>query len=130
LYGTVINPYSDNLVISRETLNFISEDSNIMKNEIVSFGIPNELPEKLMSKLTRYFTKSPVINAAFLLQLIRGKVNKSYLLVIDTSDESILKELTSFSKYLNKGEILDIVSLKSDFGKTAVEGFSPFFVKK
>ncbi len=35
LYGTVINPYSDNLVISKETLNLISEDSNIMKNENV-----------------------------------------------------------------------------------------------
>ncbi len=50
-----------------------------------------------MSKLIHYFTENPVINAAFLIQLIREKVNKSNLLVIDSSDENNLKELISFS---------------------------------
>ncbi|EIA6622774.1 enhanced serine sensitivity protein SseB [Enterococcus faecalis] len=130
--GIVINPYSQNLVLNRGNLEFIKSNSgNIKKNEQVSIGIPREYPEFFVDKCKKIFKKETKINKAFLLQMVRKNLQKSYLLVIDSKDEDQILPYVSnkVQKYLGKEDILDIISLNSDFGRNVTKEYNPFYEK-
>ncbi len=99
----------------------------------MSIGIPREYPEFFVDKCKKNFKKETKINKAFLLQMVRKKLQKSYLLVIDSKDEDQILPYVSISnkvqKYLGKEDILDIISLNSDFGRNVTKEYNPFYEK-
>lgn len=130
--GIVINPYSQNLVLNKDNLEFIQLNSgNIKKNEKVSIGIPAEYPTFFVDKCKQNFKKETKIKKAFLLQMVRENFKKSFLLVIDSEDDDqVLPDASNnLHRYLRKEDILDVVSFNSDFGRNVTKEYSPFYEK-
>lgn len=130
--GMVINPYSTNLVLKRENLNYIKiEEKTIKKNENISIGIPTTYPQKLVDNCILFLKKENTVQQAFLLQMVRETYQKSLVLVIDEKDDlSVFSRLSKYAqKFLERDEILDIVSLNSDFGRQITEQYTPFYEK-
>ncbi|MBP2966735.1 enhanced serine sensitivity protein SseB C-terminal domain-containing protein, partial [Acinetobacter baumannii] len=132
LMGIVINPYSQNLVLNKENLEFInSKKQNIKKNEKVSIGIPAEYPNFFVDECRKVFKEETKIKKAFLLQMIRENLQKSFLLIIDSeNDDEILPCVSNnVQQYLEREDILDIVSFNSDFGRNVTKEYNPFYEK-
>ncbi|CAM2363055.1 enhanced serine sensitivity protein SseB C-terminal domain-containing protein [Listeria seeligeri] len=131
LNGLVINPYSHNLVLSRENIQFSKEfPANIEKGNKVSVGIPEKYPHLLVNKCKRFFSKECSVECAFLLQMVKNN-QISLLLVIGTKNtEEIFPRLDKYiGEDLANGEILDIVALDSEFGRNVTAGYTPFYKK-
>lgn len=130
--GIVINPYSQNLVLNKDNLEFIQSNSgNIKENEQVSIGLPAEYPEFFVDKCKIIFGKETKISKAFLLQMVRENLQKSFLLIIDSeNDDEILPYVNKkIQRYLRKEDILDTISFNSDFGRNVTQEYSPFYEK-
>jgi len=132
LHGIVINPYSDNLVLSKENLNFLEKKQvNIYNGESVSIGTPKKKPNLFIEKCKIFFEQEPSIKSAFLLQMVKNN-QISLLLVIDTEySEKIFSQVSKLSdEFLKKNEIIDMIILNTDFGRKATEGNHPFYKRK
>jgi len=131
LSGIVINPYSENLVLSNENLNFLEKKlGDINKGDSVSIGLPKDFPYFFVEKCKFFFEKEPSINYAFLLQMVKNN-QRSLLLVIDTVyNEKMFSKIGKLSEeFLGSNKILDIVIMNTDFGRKVTEGYVPFYKK-
>lgn len=130
--GIVINPYSHNLVLSRENLKFLEKSQeNIQKGEQISVGLPKEYPHLFVENCKSFFEKDSSIKSAFLLQTVRD--NKiSLLLVIETPNiEVVFSKLNKYAeKFLDNNQILDILSLDTPLGKNITKEYEPFYERK
>ncbi|AOA01657.1 enhanced serine sensitivity protein SseB [Carnobacterium maltaromaticum] len=129
LFGIVINPYSDNLVLSRENLNFSEEpQDDIRKGDQVSLGVPKDYPYLFVEKCIDFFKKDNSVRSAFLLQMVK-KNQISLLLVIETENiEAVFSQLSKhIVKFLDDEKILDIIPLDTPLGRNITEQYAPFF---
>lgn len=130
--GIVVDPFGSNLVLNTV---FIKKATNtnkvIRKNESVMLGEPSVYPEQLVNGLKRYFQSNHVIEKAYLLLMIKND-EQSYLLVVDSVEDSrqLFEEiLNESSNYLKGNEKIDLVSYKSQFGRSSVNEYQPFYCK-
>ena len=84
----------------------------------------------MSNALKDYFLATGYISEAYLLLMLRENNEQSYLLVIETDEDvnNLYPELAKIvTKYLEKGEVIDFISTKEKFGKSAIQGYSPFY---
>ena len=127
--GVVINPYSENLVLTRENLQFIENSRMSIKNgESVSIGLPKDYPFLLVEKCKDFFKSDNSVKSAYLLQMVKEN-QLSLLLVIETVNiERVFPKLSMYlEKYLDSDKILDMIPLDTDFGKNVTKDYEPFF---
>lgn len=139
-HGIVINPFSDNFVLDKETLKIwksIKEAKingkkyNIAEDTKVILGTPSEYPTEMVNNLIEYSKKDSRVNAIWL-RLMMKEEEKIYLLVVDINgdkDEVFTKIAGVVTDFLPKGYFADMVELNSDFGKRATENQEPFYKK-
>lgn len=128
IIGVAINPYTENLVLTKENLSYLK--SIQLKNSI-SFGIPKEYPSMLIAALSKLFDKDQKIEKAFLSQVVReGEI--SLLLLIDDSshDKKIFKDIGKLAEqYLTADKKLDVMFLDTEIGKKISEDIEPFWFR-
>ena len=130
MVGLVINPYGENLVLNKQQIQSISSESELKSGEKVKIGIPEKYPADMSNALKDYFLATGYISEAYLLLMLRENNEQSYLLVIETDEDvnNIYPELAKIvTKYLGEGEVIDFISTKEKFGKSAIQGYSPFY---
>ena len=127
--GFTINPYGQNIVISRELINNIYSGEKVMKKgESVAIGLPKDYPEEMVRALKQYFTESKKIKSAYLLWMVRDG-EQSYLLVLDSDEKpEMLYPLIGdiCIPHLN-GKFVDMIPLNSSLGLSATEEQRPFY---
>ncbi len=129
--GVVINPYSDNVVLNKEMIkNLGSQNIKVEKGESVMIGLPKDYPTKMVEMLKSYFKEAKVVNEAYLLWMARGK-DLSYLLVLDSEipPQKLYPKVGELCQPYLKDKSLDMVPLRSDFGKNAIKNQQPFYKK-
>ncbi|MFC0232615.1 enhanced serine sensitivity protein SseB [Vagococcus entomophilus] len=132
IFGIVINPYSDNLVLTRENLQFLEKSqTTIKKGEKISIGMPKDYPYQLVEACKNFFEEGTSVKSAFLLQMVKAN-QISLLLVIETKDEeTILPKISKcVEKFLKSDDVLDIISLNTSLGQNVTKGYEPFFKRK
>lgn len=128
--GMVINPYGENIILSLSLLNNIKKNEYVaQKAEKVMIGIPSEYPVEMVNMLSEYFGKNNNVFKSYLLWMVRGE-EASYLLVLDSKVPSnqLFPHVGEMCHSFLKGELLDIVSANSAFGKSVIENQTPFFI--
>jgi len=134
ILGIVMNPFDQNVIFSVEE---IKKNADVLESfrqgESVKVGIPEKYPEKMVNILKNFLVTQKNVNAVYLLLMIRD-MNKdsSYLLVIDAEEENEAQYDLIAEKgfpHLNCGERLDFVSINSEFGKSVVKSYEPFYIK-
>ena len=127
--GVVINPFSENVVLDREKLGIAHSNENIIeKDESVMIGEPSNYPKRMIDELVSYFQATEFVDEAFLLWMARGD-ETSYLLVLDSTHkpQDLYPAIGKICKPFIVGQLLDMVSLNSEFGKKAVKNRRPFY---
>lgn len=127
--GVVINPFGVNLVFDRERLESIHSNQNSIKqDEPVMIGEPRIYPQDMIDKLKSYFQATKLVDKAYLLWMARGN-ETSYLMVLDSdlTPQELFPMIGEVCEpYLN-GQMLDMVSWNSSFGKNVVKNQRPFY---
>lgn len=130
--GVVINPYSENLVLTKANLKYIEEQLNIRKENEILIGIPKVYPQELVDSCIAFFNKNKnkEIKKAFLLQLIRDNV-PSLLIIIDTDeDEAFMQSLgAELQPMLENNQKMEIMLYNSniDFSNDVTADREPFY---
>ncbi|MBQ7955430.1 MAG: enhanced serine sensitivity protein SseB [Lachnospiraceae bacterium] len=138
--GVVLNPFSDNLVLNRQTMDYLRiqkelKTKGVAKRKVakdisVLVGEPKEYPRELVEAVKRYLPDVPQVNRVWVRLMMKNNVQSLLLVVDQTGDkEEIFKGIALAAKpYLNK-MYLDMVSYQDEFGKKAVENSEPFYEK-
>lgn len=127
--GFVINPYSANIVLEKNSIQNINQRyQQIKKDESVMIGLPKEYPYDMVQKLKIYFDKTKIVKTAYLLWMVRGE-EASYLLVLDFVGvpQVVFSQIADVCQPYLKEKLLDIIPLNTVFGKSAIENQQPFY---
>lgn len=131
--GFVLNPYGHNIIFDKNLIQQAEESvSKKKESESVMIGVPEKYPHKMIEALKYFLPCLDSVKSAYLLLMVRGEKEKSYLLVVDTDgnlNDVFGKIAKIVTKYLAKEELIDFVPLSQPFGKSAVEGQEPFYKK-
>lgn len=130
IIGLVINPYGENLVLHKQQIEEITNQSKLRSGEKIKIGIPENYPTDLCEALKEYFRTSKCVSEAYLLLMVRKNNKQSYLLVLETNEDTDIlypKLAKIVSQYLARDEVIDFVSSKEKFGKSVIEGQTPFY---
>ncbi|MFQ7310005.1 MAG: enhanced serine sensitivity protein SseB C-terminal domain-containing protein [Mediterraneibacter sp.] len=129
--GMVINPYSENIVLTREVLqNIYAKEVKISAGNKVMVGIPKEYPTDMVEELKRKLRTFPDIRSAYLLWMVREKTG-SYLLILDAGGKEqrwfpVIERICI--PYL-RGKILDMTTVNSSFAQAVIKDQKPFYCK-
>lgn len=138
--GLAINPFSDNLIIERETLARWKEkkelnktghtEHRVEKGASVRLGEPKEAPQALLDALASHAKKERGVQKLWLRLMEQSDVF-NWLLVVQFRGErqKIFDALGAAALPHLMGKYLDIVSVEETFGQTAVGGVKPFYQK-
>ncbi|MCP1125732.1 hypothetical protein CN326_04075 [Bacillus sp. AFS018417] len=133
LKGFVLNPFGQNIIFGKEQIQSVNNSViKVQKNESVMLGIPKDYPLEMVEALKNHLPKLPSVKKVYLMLMIRGEVDKSYLLVVDSNGEynKIFGEMAEIAtKYLKLEEKLDFVPFAEEFGRNAVKDQQPFYSK-
>jgi len=132
MIGIVINPFNENIVISRQQIDIISNSSKLITGESVKIGIPEKDPVDIKKALKVYFETETAVTEAYLLLMIRDNGEQSYLVILETDEDvNILypKLAQIVSGFLKENEVVDFISSKEKFGKSVIEKQVAFFSK-
>ena len=139
--GAVINPFTDNFVITPSnlahmkmqkeiTLNGVSKQE-IKKDTTVQIGDPAEMPYEMIQAVNAYAETDRTINAIWLKLMIRDG-EQSYLMVVDhTGDpDAVFKGIADAAvPHIHNGMYLDMLEYDSPTGKSAARG-NPIYRKQ
>lgn len=139
-YGLVINPFSDNVVFSKENIVHMKEVKDnsqkgvhkqvIEKDTTVKIGIPENYPHIMVDAIARRANYMPEVKAIWLKLMIK-EGEKSYLLIVDFvgDRQNIFGQLAEAgTPYLEPGMYIDMVPYNDEFGQSAASG-EPFYKK-
>lgn len=138
--GFVINPFSDNMTVSRDIVSKWFEKKQMLQNghaqHVITpdsqyeFHTLNPYPMLLSNKLCEE-AKALTVNAMWLRGVTLNGDN-GYLLVVDFDGEraSVFEQLGNSAKQFLAGKSLHIVDAKENFGKLAVENVIPIYSKE
>ncbi len=136
--GIVINPFSDNLIISRQMVKHIktTKDINITgmshqeitKGTTVLLGEPKNYPSDMVRAISDYVRKIKEVKRVWL-RLMEKEKEQSFLLVVEfTGDRrKIFDGIANTARSFLHGMYLDMVPYHEGFGKRAVENVIPFY---
>lgn len=128
--GFVVNPYGDNILVTKEILENIHSNEVVMQEgESVMIGEPKEYPKDMVEKLKETFDDLEEVRSAYLLWMARDN-ETSYLLVLDANgnEQELFPIVGERCQSYLKGNYIDMVPLSSQFGQSAVEGKTPFYI--
>ena len=139
--GIVVNPYSDNFIISPENVAQMKRrkeetekgfsTQKITKQTTVRIGDPANDPTALKEAISRYAKQTKTIKSMWL-KLMEREGEKSYLVIVDLDgDRNVaFKGIgDAAAPYLKNGMYLDMVPYHDDFGQRAATG-EPFYRRK
>ncbi|MBQ1322120.1 MAG: enhanced serine sensitivity protein SseB [Solobacterium sp.] len=139
--GTVINPFSDNFVITPQNVVHIKQHKDYLKkgfteNRVeqetrVQIGDPADYPAEMAEAIRQYAKTNKAINAIWL-KLMINKDEKSYLLIVDfTGDrDTVFSAIArAGSPHIHNGIPIDMVPFTDSFGKSAATG-TPFYKRR
>lgn len=139
--GIVINPFSDNYVISNENVvhmkkhkdNLIKgySENVVEKDTQVKIGDPANYPIEMVEAIKAYSKTNKNVNAIWLKLMIKD-YEQSYLLIVDFNGdrEKVFSSIASVATpYIQGGLPIDMVSYSDSFGKEAAIG-EPFYKRK
>lgn len=134
--GFVINPFSDNFVLSKNQLMSQSQpvkcESYIVEESTrVSLGIPKKYPKKMIKELKKYLSKQQNIKKAYFM-LMEKNEKFSYLLVIDFigDKDEVFNGIANVAIPYSNGYYINMIPYNSDFGVSTVKEKSPFYERK
>ena len=140
--GLVINPYTDDLIFSKETLRRFHETKEIRRKGVtehmvekdtpVKIGEAAENPKELKDALRNCAERYRDIRTMWLKLMVKDDNEKSWLLIVDHRGERrpLFDALAEAAKgHLKDGMYLDMISHSDPFGKKAADG-KPFYQKK
>ena len=139
--GAVVNPFTDNFVISPRNLAYMKQQKEIAltgvsrqvveKDTTVQIGNLKEVPYEMVNAITEHAKGNPQINAVWLKLMIKDG-EKSYLLIVDhTGDpDAVFKGIADAAvPHIHDGMYLDMLGYDNPTGRKAAEG-TPFYRKK
>ena len=138
--GFVINPFSDNMTISRDIVIKWLEKKQVLQNghaqHVITpdsqyeFHTLNPYPMQLSNKLCEE-AKELSVNTMWLRGITLNGDN-GYLLVVDFDGErsAVFGQLGNSAKQFLGGKSLHMVDAKEHFGKLAVENIIPIYSKE
>lgn len=126
----VLDPYSINLILSRE---FLKNLINFENMSSIKYGLPSEDISDITDKLSDIFLKIEEVREGYLVKMISNR-QESYLLVLglDTqSKENIFHELSQQIAINNiqTNFPIDMTDIGSELGQDVKKNYSPFYIK-
>jgi len=140
--GVAVDPFSDNLILERETLRRWRERKELRlsghtehvveKETRVRLGTPAEFPQALADALAAYARGEKEIKALWL-RLMEQSGVYNWLLVAELEGDGDRRRLfdglgAAALPHL-MGKYLDVVSYGEEFGRRAADGVEPFYRK-
>lgn len=139
--GAVINPFTDNFVITSRNLTQMKQQRDIVLNGVskqviqkdttVQIGEPKEYPHEMVNAVKAYAEKNKEINAIWLKLMIK-EGEQSYLLIVDHSGnaDEIFKGIADAAvPHIHNGMYVDMLGYDNQSGRNAARG-EPFYRKK
>jgi len=103
------------------------------ESEIISYRPAEHSLSHITRAATKFLSKQPNVDRAFIMEMIKGCESPQILLVLDMMG-STRKLFVPLSKYLSKivksNEHLCFISFEQDMGKKAAETVEPFYIRK
>lgn len=139
--GIVIDPFSHNLLLDRDTLTRWCAnkqlaktghtEQRIEKDTAVRLGTPKDYPDAMVHAICEYARKNRDVQTLWLRLMEKGG-ELSYLVVAEfKGDRSVtFGHIAKVGKPYLGGMYLDMVPYEDGFGRQAVEGVAPFYRKK
>lgn len=141
--GFVVNPFSDNVILNRETVNHLRNKKEDVVNGIrqqrfkpgekVMIGDPQEFPVMLAEDIREYLRTMEQVKKAWLRVMIQNEV-PGYLIVIDADLDSeqelneIFRGIAGAARdRLDDMTKLNMVSVTDRFGESAAKDSTPFY---
>ncbi len=144
--GVVINPFSDNIILSKEMLERLhvikendgknpAAESKVEEKEVkINIGDFNEFPVILAENMREIMRQYETVERAWL-RIMQAENQQPQVLLIADMDPSKVEEAMisllseSVRKHIGENDKLTVVPLDSDFGKQAITNAEPFFVR-
>mgnify|MGYP004507660225 FL=1 len=139
--SAVLNPNSYGKEFSSQEIKSILMIAQHLKIKAISYNeadtISYRQPAHDVSHISRavskFLSKQPNVDKAYIMEMMRGSERPQILLIIDMIG-STRKLFVPLSKYLSKivkrNEHLCFLSYEQNIAKKATEGFQPFYVRK
>ncbi len=139
--AAVLNPNSYGKEFSPQEIQsilMIARNLNIpaismREEDLVEFRKISRSVDYLTRVACKYLSKQPNVNAAYVLEMVRGCENPQILFVFDMMG-STRKLFYPLSKYMStavkSGDSLCFLSLEQASAKKAIQGIEPFYVRK
>lgn len=139
--SAVLNPNSYGKEFSSQEIKSILLIARNLKIKAISFDEADTISYRpvehsighLTKAATKFLSKQPNVDRAFIMEMIKGSEKPQILLVLDMMG-STRKLFVPLSKYLSKivkpDEHLAFISYEQDMGKKATENIDPFYVRK
>lgn len=137
--GFVINPYGQNLTISKTQITQIR--SRIKRayhaarapkqDERILLGDPKIFPLEMAVECKTFLRSRKDVTAAYLMLMIRGS-KPGYLIVLDCTGDyaELFSDMEKFCvRFAKSGMSVDFAPVPSILGQQAISGRTPFFVK-
>ena len=93
-------------------------------------GIPEKYPYEMVEALKKFLPSISSVKSVYLLLMVRGEKDKSFLLVVDTDgniNDVFCKIANKATKILIEGRTIGFGAFITTFWKSAVEGQIPFY---
>ena len=139
--GAVVNPFTDNFVITPRNLAQMKQQKDITENGVskqviekdtkVQIGDPKEFPAELAQAVRSYAENSKAINAVWLKLMIKDG-EQSYLLIVDHNgdEETVFRGIAQAAvPHIHNGMYLDMLGYNSESGRSAAKG-EPVYRRK
>ena len=101
--------------------------------DIISYRPCESSVSHITKAATKFLSKQPNVDRAYIMEMIKGCEKAQILLVLDMMG-STRKLFVPLSKYLSKitksNEHLCFISMEQDMGKKAARTVDPFYVRK
>lgn len=128
IQGVVINPYGENMVLTRANLFYVAKPDQAEHGEAVRLSEPPKEAADLVSRLQTYLPKMATIHAAYLATMIRANDAKSLLLVVDADENADLHALVAFAEaYLPETLQFHVSLADNELGRYVSGEFEPFY---
>ncbi|OLS11382.1 enhanced serine sensitivity protein SseB [Lacticaseibacillus zeae] len=128
IFGVVINPYDENMVLSRANLFYVAKPDQAKHGEAVRISEPPRETADLVEQLREYLPKMPTVHAAYLVTMIRADDAQSLLLVVDADKDADLHALVGFAEaYLPETQQFHVSPTDNELGRYVSGEFSPFY---
>ena len=135
--GAVINAFSHNVMVPKETMFRINNVDPIASGTKIQIGTLNEEPTPLLDVLKTYLNTQDVITKAYLRVMKReDKENPNFLLVLEhdpsmteAEAKGIYDRVAEAAKPQLRNVELAIAGTHTKFGQAALKDAAPFFEK-